>query len=171
MKLPVWKPLYRTLKALGVSAEWEISVGAAVYREADDGRRMYLLLQYLSGHFDFPKGHIEEGETEEMTLRRETEEETGIADLTVLPYRSSIRYFYRAHGSEAERRRREHRGTFVFKEVHFYPARTVTESITLSHEHRGFVWLPYAEALEKVTFDNAKRILRESEVYLKGVKA
>lgn len=150
------------MRAFGSPVEWEISVGAVVFRE-EAGIRKYLLLHYPSGHFDFAKGHVEEGETEEMTLRRETEEETGIKDLEVLPGRVSIRYFYTAKGNERQRREREGRGIHIFKQVHFYPARTRDMDVQLSHEHIGSVWLPYEQALEKVTFENARRVLREAE--------
>ena len=162
MHVPVFKPLYRALRAFGFPVVWEVSVGAVVFREKDH-QRLYLLLQYPSGHFDFAKGHIEAGESEEMTLRRETEEETGITDLTVLPKRVSIRYFYVAKGNERRKRLKFRRGIWIFKQVHFYPARTETQTVKLSHEHIGYVWLPYAEALAKVTFANARRVLIETE--------
>jgi 8-oxo-dGTP pyrophosphatase MutT (NUDIX family) len=162
MRLPVWRPLYHSLKAFGAPVEWEISVGAAVFR-VDGGERRYLILRYPSGHFDFPKGHMEKGETEEGTLRRETEEETGICTLRILPRRTSIRYFYVAKGSERERRIREGRGFWIFKAVHFYPAETDESDVKISHEHTGFEWLPYEAALEKLTFENAKEVLRRAE--------
>ncbi len=129
--------------------------------------REYLLLHYPSGHHDFPKGHVEKGETEEMTLRRETEEETGITDLRVFPNRMSIRYFYIARGTERERRLSQAHGIWIFKEVAFYPAETKTETVTISHEHQGFAWQNFATAKKQVTFGNAKRVLRETEEYLK----
>lgn len=162
MKLPVWKPLYFLLKTLGLPVEWEVSVGSAIFRDTED-TRLYLLLQYPSGHYDFAKGHVEEGETEEETLRRETEEETGITDLVVMPYRTSIRYYYVAKGNEHMRREQEGRGSYIFKQVHFYPAQTKTSEVRLSHEHIGFVWLPFKEAVEQVTFENAKRVIRLTE--------
>ena len=36
----------------------------------------YLLLNYAAGHWDFPKGNIENGEDEIQTTRREIREET-----------------------------------------------------------------------------------------------
>ncbi len=162
MKLPVWKPLYLFLKLLGLPVVWEVSVGAAIFRHTLEGRR-YLLLQYPSGHYDFAKGHVETGETEEETLRRETVEETGINDLTILSPRVSIRYYYEAKGNERHRREEEGRGIYIFKQVHFYPAETKVVDVELSHEHIGFVWLPYKEAVERVTFDNARRVIRIAE--------
>ncbi|MDZ4384915.1 MAG: NUDIX domain-containing protein, partial [Candidatus Moranbacteria bacterium] len=64
---------------MGIS--FEKSVGAVVFRKKETGGKEFLLLHYPSGHWDFPKGHIESGETEEGTLRREVEEETGLKDL------------------------------------------------------------------------------------------
>lgn len=166
MRLPVVKPLYLFLKTLGFPVVWEISVGSVLFRN-QEGVREYLLLHYPSGHYDFPKGHMEKGETEEETLRRETREETSIDDIAVFPFRMSVKYFYAARGSEGERRKREGRGTWIFKRVHYYPAETQTKDVTISYEHSGFVWKEYCEAEEMLTFDNAKRVLRETEAFLK----
>ena len=165
LSIPVFKPLYFLLKILGFPVVWEISVGAVVFRMEDD-KRQYLLLHYPSGHFDFAKGHIEPGETETMTLMRETEEEAGIGDLKVFPKRTNIRYFYVAKGNEREKRLKDNKAIWIFKQVHFYPAQTEMRDIRISHEHIGSVWLPYEEALAKVTFGNAKRVLTETETYL-----
>ncbi|TSC78157.1 MAG: ADP-ribose pyrophosphatase [Parcubacteria group bacterium Gr01-1014_33] len=69
----------------------ERSAGAVIFRETKKGRE-YLLLQHTDeadkktgksklGHWDFPKGHIEKGETTEKTVRREVKEETGVAKM------------------------------------------------------------------------------------------
>ena len=167
MQLPVNRLLYRVLTFLGFPTAWEVSVGAVVFRETPDRGRQYLLLQYPSGHFDFAKGHVEDGETEAMTLRRETQEETGLTKITVLETRMSIRYFYIAKGNEAAKRKEQKRGLWIFKEVHFYPARLDgDETVQLSHEHTNFVWLPYEEAVAKATFDNAKNLIVETEKFL-----
>lgn len=168
MKLPVFKPLYFLLKIFGFPVIWETSVGAVVFRQ-ENNQRLYLLLHYPSGHFDFPKGHVEDGETEEMTLRRETVEETGIEDLEVFPSRVSIRYFYDAKGTEREKRLKKGQGIWIFKQVHFYPAETKKKEIVISHEHQGFIWEPFDVALKRVTFENARRVLLETEDYLKGL--
>lgn len=167
MQLPVSRILYRLLTVCGISTAWEVSVGAIVFREVAPGKREYLLLQYPSGHFDFAKGHVEAGETEVMTLRRETEEETGLSKLRVYERRMSIRYFYIAKGNEAMKRKEVGRGLWIFKAVHFYPAEVdPSQEVRLSHEHTGFVWLPYIEAVTKATFDNAKNLIVQTEAIL-----
>lgn len=165
MHMPVFKPLYRILRFFGLPVVWEVSIGAIIFRKKN-GQREYLLLHYPSGHFDFVKGHIEVNETEEMTLQRETQEETGIASVVTFPYRLSTRFFYVAKGNEREKRLRSKHGVWIFKQVHFYPTETDVQEIKISHEHTGFLWLPYREALAKVTFENAKRVLQRTEEYL-----
>ena len=165
MRLPVNKTLYYLLHWLGFPVVWEVSVGAVLYRITASGDREYLLLQYPSGHFDFAKGHVESGESEIETLRRETEEETSLRNIEVLDTtRMSIRYFYIAKGSEREKRLKTRRGIWIFKEVHFYPACVAPgETLVLSDEHIGYVWLPYVAAVEKATFDNAKNLIVQTE--------
>lgn len=165
MNFMVVRPVYWLLRLSGCPVIWEVSIGAVVFRE-QDGRRLFLLLHYPSGHFDFPRGHREAGETDEQTLVREVEEETGIRSLRIFPKCMKTRFFYVAKGTERERRKRSGAGLWIFKQVHLYPALTEADEVALSFEHTGFVWLPYDEALQKVTFENARRILRETEAYL-----
>ncbi len=128
----------------------EKSAGVVVF---NDGR--YLLLQYGAGHWDFPKGHVEKGESDVQATLRELKEETGIVDAEILPgFSERIRYFFKKEGRT------------IAKEVVFFVARTKTEKVTLSHEHKGFVWLSFKEAVAKLTYDNAKNILRKAEAFL-----
>lgn len=129
----------------------EKSCGAVLYR-LEEGKRLYLLLHYNEGHWDFPKGHVEEGEAEEETVRREVIEETGIADLEFVPgFREKISYSFKREGA------------MVPKEVAFFLAATSKKEVKLSDEHVGFVWLPYESALKKLTYKNAKDMLKKAE--------
>lgn len=51
-----------------------------------------LIVKQLSGHYDFPKGHIEDGETEEACAIRETFEEVGINVIVDSNLRFTISY-------------------------------------------------------------------------------
>lgn len=55
----------------------EKSCGAVVYKE-DNGELKFLLVYQNNGHYSFPKGHMEEGETELETTIREIKEETNL---------------------------------------------------------------------------------------------
>lgn len=56
-----------------------LAAGVVVARETADGARLLLLRAYRN--WGFPKGHVELGEQPLAAAIRETEEETGIADL------------------------------------------------------------------------------------------
>lgn len=61
--------------------KYEKSCGAVIFRNGSSGREYLLVLNKkgnAKGHWGFPKGHIEPGESEYMTAAREIYEETGI---------------------------------------------------------------------------------------------
>ena len=132
----------------------EKSVGAVVSRREKQGTK-FLCLQYRADHWDFPKGHMEKGETEEQTLRRELLEETGIKEFEInSDFREEIVYYF-MRGKETVR-----------KTVAFYLLTTPEKEVKISHEHTGFEWLDFESALERTTFENAKELLRKAEQLL-----
>jgi len=131
----------------------ETSAGAILYQNAKEP--MYLLLHYGAGHWDFPKGHIEEGETEIDTVKREVKEETSIDNISIIKgFRKKMSYKFQSNGD------------LVSKVVWFYLARTNSRQVKLSFEHQGYEWLSYDQALERLTFRNAKQLLVKANVYL-----
>jgi len=138
----------------------EKSAGAIVFREKDN-RVYYLLLHYDAGHWDFPKGHIEEGETELETVKREVEEETGISEIKIIDgFKEWVKYFFRRNYNKKEK------SVWVFKIVDFYLAKTKEKEIKLSFEHKNYKWLEYKEAKNQLTFKNAKEILEKANSFL-----
>ena len=131
----------------------EKSCGAVVYNKTPETK--YLLLQYEAGHWDFVKGNVEQGETEKQTTVRELGEETGITDAKFIEgFRQKIGYYYKRQGST------------VYKEVVFFLMESPSPKVTLSFEHIGFAWLTYKEAMEKLTFKNARDVLQKASDYL-----
>lgn len=128
----------------------ERSAGVVVCMEKPDGNR-FLLLNYPTGHWDFVKGKIEQGETLHQTAIRETKEETGISDLEFVEgFEEKINYNFQFEGD------------LIQKEVIFFLAKTKTQTVNVSHEHLDYTWLDYENALEKVTYQNAKNILSKA---------
>ena len=129
------------------------SCGAVVYRE--NTQVEFLLLHYGGGHWDFVKGEVEEGESEEETARRELEEETGLTDARFIgDFREEISYFFRSAGQT------------IYKQVVYFLVQVTSSTVKLSYEHAEYTWLGYDEALEKLTFKNAKDVLKKAHEFL-----
>ena len=118
----------------------EKSCGVMLYR-LKSNKREFLLLHYPGGHWDFPKGHVEQKDSsEQATAKRELEEETGISSIEFDEiFRSSMYY-------EFNRGRKER----VQKTVVYFVAQALEDNdkeVQLSHEHQNFEWLEYDKAL------------------------
>lgn len=134
----------------------EKSAGAVIFRK-EDGKIYFLLLDYPSSaraeksYWDLAKGHIEKDETEIETVEREVEEETALDDLEFINgFKKEIRYFFK------------YKKETILKEVVFYLAETKKKDIKISFEHKGYAWLPFNEAYNKLTYKEAKEVLKEA---------
>ena len=121
----------------------------------------FLLLQHINedsrvdGHWDFPKGHVELDEEEIDTALRELKEETKIEDVDIIP---NFKQFINYNISKDT--------LSVSKKVIFFLAETKVWDVSLSSEHQNFVWLNFEEAIETLTYDNAKNILKEAHIFI-----
>ncbi len=132
----------------------ETSSGIVLFRKEDD-KILFLLLHYPSGHWDFVKGKMEEGESPHETAIRETKEETGITDVNFLDnFEEWIQYNFQFEGE------------LVNKKVVFFLGETKTKDVEISHEHLDYTWMDYSTAMDKTTFDNAKTVLSKSYALL-----
>ena len=132
----------------------EKSCGAVVFRK--NGEVEYLLLHYEAGHWDFVKGKVEPNESEKDTVIRELEEETGLTHTKFVgDFREEINYFFR-------RGRKK-----IYKEVAYFLIQAQNRKVELSYEHVGYEWLSYEKAMKKLTFKNAKDVLKKALIFLK----
>jgi len=130
------------------------SAGLVLFRMVE-GERFYLLLHYPHGHWDLPKGKIEEGESKQEAALRELKEETGLDAQILDGFEEQISYIFRE------------RDELIEKTVYFMIGQTESEEIKLSHEHVDFAWLPYNQAEGQLTFANAKEILKKSDLFIR----
>lgn len=129
----------------------EKSCGAVVFRRERDGL-VFLVETMQLGHISLPKGHVEDGETEEETARREIWEETGLRVRVDTNFRHTIRYSPRP-GAE--------------KDVVFFVAEAEQGDITPQPEEVGSAaFLSMEEAMGVLTYDSDREVLRAAGEYL-----
>ena len=134
----------------------EKSCGAIVLSPDNTNRKVLLIKHENGGHWAFPKGHVEEGETEVETALREIKEETGLSTDLSTAYRKSVSY------SPAPG---------IIKEVVYFIAFAHTETIEKQDaEVTDFAWMPFNEALQAITYDNDKSILQSAIDFIEGMK-
>ena len=133
------------------------------YRDGEGGRSFLLLPSRLTRTpmWEFPKGGVEEGETEREAAVRELLEETGLGPGAVEVSEGFVaeeKYFFTL-GQAGSRR-------LVMKRVTYYLARALTDRVLISHEASDFRWLPFAEARRLVRFRAKQDVLDRAERWL-----
>ena len=126
----------------------ERSAGVILFNKT--GGIQFLVLKYPSGHWDFVKGNIEEGEEEEETVKRELFEETGINNLEIHQgFNEKAEYNYYKKNNK------------VHKIVSYYLAETNQKQVKLSFEHLDHKWSNYEDSMKLITFENSREVLKK----------
>ena len=130
----------------------EKSCGAIVYRYSA-GDLYILMIQMNVGHWSFPKGHVEENETEVQTAKREIKEETNIDVLIDAGFREVTTYSP-VHD--------------VIKDVVYFVATPISNDLHRQEEEVTDVkWIHYEDALNIVTYESDRNILANAISYIK----
>ena len=130
----------------------EISAGAITFTVKDD-EILYLLIRDFHGNWGFPKGHLEEGESEEEAAVREISEEAGIAIRLDNSFKEELRYVM-PNG--------------ILKiSIYFLGEYENQIPVRQAEEVDEIRLLPYDEAMDLLTFDNMKEVLSKAQEYLK----
>ena len=135
---------------------YERSCGAVVFHEIGEVTRFLLIKNKRSAHWSFPKGHVEEGESDEQAAIREVKEETGI-DIQILEgFKAKSEYSI------------QHK---IEKLVYIFAATCESTKTTIQEEEiDDYLWLDYSKAMKHLKFENDKNILRRVNEYLKKNK-
>lgn len=121
----------------------EKSCGAIIVNDKQE----ILLLKQTKGHYSFPKGHVELGETEIETAIREVKEETNIDILIDESKRYVITYQV---------------GTDIIKDVVYFLAKPVSyKLIPQETEVVEILWVPITDVPKYLGFENIIKLWNE----------
>ncbi len=101
-----------------------------------------LLVQHNKGHWGFPKGHVENNETEMETAVREVKEETNV-DVKIIDDKRYTMEYVTDKGRD--------------KEVVYFIANPISTEIKPQEEEiKNIKWVSFSEALEILSYKNTQ---------------
>ncbi len=126
---------------------YEKSCGCVIFRTADE-LRVLIIKQSRNGNWSFPKGHVEEGETEIQTAMREVFEEVGLKIRIREGFRETIHYNPRPS---------------VNKDVVYFVAQSKIGRVKLQKEEvADYKWVRPEQAFKILSFVNDKEVLTKA---------
>lgn len=127
----------------------EKSCGAIVYRKFHGNTEILLIKHVNSGHWSFPKGHVEENETETETALREIKEETGIDVIIDPTFRETVSYSPRKDTLKIV-------VYFIAKAKHY-------DYIPQEEEIAEIRWVEIGRACSILTYENDRSIVNKAK--------
>jgi len=131
----------------------EKSCGAIVYRKSHGNVEILLIKHLNSGHWSFPKGHMEGSESEVETARREILEETSVEVLIDPTFREIVTYSPK-------------RDT-VKLVVYFLAKAKNINFMPQSEEIADIRWVDIVHANNLLTYDNDKVIVAKARTAIR----
>jgi 8-oxo-dGTP pyrophosphatase MutT (NUDIX family) len=128
-----------------------LQAGGIAFR--GQGRDLSILLvtsKKQQGFWILPKGHVERGETTAQAGVRETQEEAGVSGDLLGPVGAPLEYDW--NGKRYQ--------------VQYFLIRATAEAPAT--DGRTIAWLPFDEALQRVSFEDTRRLLREARARMEG---
>jgi len=130
----------------------EKTCGAVVYRKLGYEIEFLAVKSKEKGHYGFPKGHVEKGETEEETAKREVFEETGLNIMLLDEFRVEIKYPL----SESK-----------IKKLVLFIGQASEQVVCIQQEEiEDYKWLNYDDMINLLTYESSKRVLTEAKGFL-----
>ena len=142
-------------------AELEVSAGGIVFRRVPGEGARYLLIRDSYKNWGFPKGHMEGDESPAEAAKRETAEETGLDHLVLHGPIRVIDWHFRF------------RGRHIHKYCHFFLFESPDGEV-FPQEDEGITacqWRPLAEALDLLSYDNARGVLKRASEMVRTLVA
>jgi len=133
----------------------EKSCGAIVYRKSHGNIEILLIKHINSGHWSFPKGHVEAGETEVETAKREIMEETSIDVMIDPTFRETVTYSPR-------------RDTLKVV-VYFLAKAKNVDFVPQEDEIAEIRWVDIVHANNVLSYENDKNIVTKARAAIKEI--
>lgn len=111
-----------------------------------------LLVQSVRGHWGFPKGHSNPGESSYQTAARELQEETGLNVIRFLS-QEPIQEHYQFRQA----------GQFIEKTVSYFIAEVDGDLQIQTTEVAAAKWVPFSQAQDAITFLEAKVVCQKAQ--------
>lgn len=147
----------RLKRILGNNSMKILSCGIIPFKK-EGAEIKFLLIKHLDGHWSFPKGKKNKGESDLDTAKRELFEETGIRELSVLEEKNFVEsYSFTKDDQKFD------------KEVTYFLAEVFAEEVSIQEkEICEYKWLNYDDSLVVLSHDEAKNILKNAYKYVRG---
>jgi len=133
--------------------EKEKSCGALIYRKQGDQLQLLILRHRMGGHWSFPKGHVENRETETETALREVKEETGLTIELFEGFREQVTYSTRPG---------------IKKDVVYFLGFARDSRTTRQEEEISEIrWINLDQTYNFLTYENDRRLVQSAKRYMK----
>ena len=131
--------------------KYEKSCGAVVIKYENDSLKL-LIIKQTDNYWGFPKGHVEDGETEEQTAIREIKEETNIDVEIDNRFRKVINYSPKVG---------------VVKDVVFFIGKAISDNLVIDpKELLDAKWVNYKDAKDYFVYQETINVYEEALKYL-----
>lgn len=131
----------------------EKSCGAIVYRKYHGNTEILLIKHINSGHWSFPKGHVEGDETEVETAKREILEETGIEVNLDPTFRETVTYSPKKDTQKVV--------------VYFIAKAKNTDYVPQEDEIAEIKWVEIDRAGSVLAYDNDRSIVNKAKKFIR----
>jgi 8-oxo-dGTP pyrophosphatase MutT (NUDIX family) len=127
----------------------EPTAGGIVFRRNENREIEILLIQDAKDRWTIPKGHIEEGETAQVTAKREIGEEAGLKQVDMLGWLGKIHFRYR----------RLDKLVLMTTQIYLVRAKGDTNAIQKEEWMNGIKWFKFADALDAIEYEDIGKLM------------
>ena len=127
----------------------EPTAGGVVFRRNGKGEAEFLLYQDARDRWTIPKGHIEPGETAQVTAKREIGEETGLKKVEVCGWLGKVNFRYR----------RIDKLVLMTTQVYLVKALDPNEKLQKEAWMNGLKWFSFHEALDEIEYEDIGKLI------------